>query len=231
MPYELAGRADKGGNKFEIRWVIYQMLRVIDEKLDYVVLEALGDDERGVDIWIGEKNDSREGQQCKGRNGSKEYWDYGTANAKGIFTNWKYQLDRDKSNKVALVSPLVFTFLEDLIERAKNTSNNPKDFYNNQILNASKEFVEFFKNFCKVMEINPEKDLDLIKCISYLNRIAYRQMPDTELKELILSKIGYLLIGNEEEIYNAFIAWIVDGDILGKTINQSVLYTFLKEKI
>ena len=50
------------------------------------------------------------------------------------------------------------------------------------------------------------------------------------MKELILSKISYLLIGNEEEIYETFIAWIVDGDILGKTINQSVLYTFLKEK-
>jgi hypothetical protein len=94
MPYELGGRADKSGNRFEIRWVICQMLEVLDEKLDYVVLEALGDDEHGVDIWIGKRNDSRECQQCKGRNGSKEYWDYGTANAKGIFTNWKYQLER-----------------------------------------------------------------------------------------------------------------------------------------
>jgi len=186
--------------------------------------------EQGIDIWIGKKNGSREGQQCKGRNGSKEYWDYGTANAKGIFTNWKYQLDRDTSNTVALISPLAFTLLEDLIERAKNTSNNLKDFYNNQILNASKEFIDFFKNFCKVMEINPEQDLDLAKCISYLNRIAYRQFPDAELKELIISKISYLLIGNEEETYEAFIAWIVDGDVLGKTISQSVLYEFLKEK-
>ncbi|MGB7604492.1 MAG: hypothetical protein WBL93_03350 [Lutisporaceae bacterium] len=230
MPNELGGRADKRGNRFEIRWVIYQMMKVLDEKLDYIILEALGDDERGVDIWIGQKNGSREGQQCKGRNGSKECWDYGTANAKGIFTNWKYQLDRDELNTVALVSPLAFTLLEDLIERAKNTSKNPKDFYNNQILNASKEFADFFKKFCKVMEINPEQDLDLIKCVSYLNRIAYRQFPDTELKELILSKISYLLIGNEEKIYDTFIAWIVDGNILGKTINQSVLYTFLKGK-
>lgn len=230
MPYDLGGRADKSGNRFEVKWVIYQIIKVLNEKLDYVVLEALGDDERGVDIWIGKKNGIREGQQCKGRNGSKECWDYGTANAKGIFTNWKYQLDRDESNTVALVSPLAFTLLEDLIERAKNTSKNPKDFYYNQILNASKEFADFFKNFCKVMEINPEQDLDLIKCISYLKRIAYRQFPDTELKELILSQISYLLIGNEEKIYDTFIAWIVDGNILGKTLNQYVLYTFLKEK-
>lgn len=130
MPSEFGGRANKNGNRFEIRWVIYQMLRVLDEKLDYVILEAIGDDERGIDIWVGQKDGTREGQQCKGRNGSKEYWNFGTANAKGIFTNWKYQLDRDKTNTVALVSPLNFTFLEDLINRAKNSSENPKVFYN-----------------------------------------------------------------------------------------------------
>ncbi len=230
MPYESGGRADKSGNRFEVRWVIYQLLKVLEEKLDYVMLEALGEDEKGVDVWIGQKNSSREGQQCKGRNGSQEHWDYGTANAKGIFTKWKHQLDRDESNTVALVSPLTFTLLEDLIERAKNTSKNPKDFYHSQILNASKEFMDFFENFCKVMDINPEQDRDLIKCISYLNRMTYRQYPDTELKELILSKINYLFLGNEEEIYDIFIAWVVDGNILGKIINQLVLYTFLKEK-
>lgn len=230
VPHESGGRADKRGNRFEVRWVVYQMLKVLEEKLDYVILEALGDDEKGVDVWSGQKNGSREGQQCKGRNGSQEYWDYGTTNAKGIFTKWKHQLDRDKSNTVALVSPLTFTFLEDLIERAQNTGNNSKDFYDSQILNASKEFVSFFRNFCKAMDVDPEKEADLIKCISYLNRITYRQIPDAELRELILDKISYLLIGDERKIYDIFIAWIVDGNILGKTINQSNLYMFFEEK-
>ena len=230
MPHEAGGRADKRGNRFEVRWVIYQLLKVLEEKLDYVILEALGDDEKGVDIWTGQKNGSREGQQCKGRNGSQEHWNYGTANAKGIFSKWKYQLDRDKSNTVALVSPLSFTLLEDLIERAKNTGKNPNDFYDSQILNASKEFVDFFNNFCKAMDIDPGQELDLIKCIAYLNRMSYRQFPDTELRELILAKISYLLVGDEEKIYDTFMAWIVDGNILGKTIDQSVLYAFLKEK-
>lgn len=230
MPYELGGRSDKSGNRFEIKWVVYQMLKVLDEKLDYVVLEALGDDEKGIDVWIGNKNGSREGQQCKGRNGSKEYWDFGTANARNIFTNWKYQLDREKSNSVALVSPLAFTLLEDLTERAKNTNNNPIDFYNSQIFNSSKELSNFFQNFCKVMHVNIEQELDLIKCIEYLKRITYRQYPDTELKEIILSKIDCLLVGDEEDIYDAFISWIVDGDILGKQINHAFLYKFLREK-
>ncbi|ACX63346.1 hypothetical protein [Paenibacillus sp. Y412MC10] len=229
MPYELGGRADKSGNRFEIRWAIYKILEILDEKLDYITLEALGDDERGVDIWIG-KDSSREGQQCKGRNSSKEYWDFGTANARGIFSNWKFHLDRDESTTVSLVSPLAFTLLEDLINRAKTSSDNANEFYHNQILNASKEFIVFFRNFCKSMDINPEVDTELSKCISYLRRIFYRQFPDSELKEIILAKISYLLIGKEEDIYETLVAWIVDGDILGKPINQSVLYKLLSER-
>ncbi|WP_157137143.1 hypothetical protein [Desulfosporosinus youngiae] len=91
------------------------MLKVLDEKSDYISLEAIGGDEKGVDIWIGQKDGSRESQQCKGRNGSKEHWSYGDANAKGIFANWKSQLDRDVSDTVVLISPLAFTLLEDLI--------------------------------------------------------------------------------------------------------------------
>jgi hypothetical protein len=54
MPYPSGGRADKLGNRFEFRWAVYQILQVMDEKIDYFILEALGDDEQGVDIWIGD---------------------------------------------------------------------------------------------------------------------------------------------------------------------------------
>ncbi|MDT2751310.1 hypothetical protein P7G96_08660 [Enterococcus thailandicus] len=230
MPYEKGGRADKDGNRFEIRWVVYQLLQILEEKIEYVILEALGDDEKGVDIWVGKKNGIKEGQQCKGRNGSKEYWDYASINAKGIFDHWKYHLDRDDANTVSLISPLTFTFLEDLIERARSSGGDPDNFYSGQIRTSSKKFINFFDNFCKAMSINKDIKSELVKGISYLNRIFYRQTPDASLKETILDKIRYLLIGNEEEIYNLFISWIVEGDILGKEINYSNIYSFLESK-
>lgn len=229
MPYEIGGRADKLGNRFEVRWVIYQLMEILEEKIDYVILEALGDDERGVDVWIGKTNNTKEGQQCKGRNGSKEIWDFASVNGRGIFKNWKHQLDADQLNKVSLVSPLAFTNLEDLIERAK-TNESPMDFYNNQILSSSKDFIKFFKNFCNSMDLNPENAQDLIKSISYLRRILYRQIPDAMLKEIVLKKINYLFIGNEEQIYNTFVAWIIDGDIYGKELTRTEILKFLKDK-
>lgn len=86
MGYEKGGRADKAGNRFENNWVLYNLLQVIEEKIQYVMIEAIGEDEKGVDLWIGNWDGSREGQQCKGRYGSEESWSYGTLNAKGIWT-------------------------------------------------------------------------------------------------------------------------------------------------
>lgn len=56
MSYEKGGRADKFGNKFENNWVIKNLLDVILEKKAYVQLEALGEDEAGVDIWVADNH-------------------------------------------------------------------------------------------------------------------------------------------------------------------------------
>lgn len=227
MPYEKGGRADKSGNRYEIHWVVYQMLRVLEEKIKYIVLEATGDDEKGIDVWVGQNNGIREGQQCKGRNGEKEYWDYGSINARGIIQNWKIQLDSDETKTVSLVSPLAFTVLQDLIDRANSSGGNPKNFYSGQILTSGRKFNAFFSNFCNGMKLNKEDDIDISKCISYLKRISYHQFSNESLKEFILDKIRYLLIGNEIEISDLFISWVVGGTILGKEINYSEICRFL----
>ena len=52
MPLERGGRADKMGNRYEIKCIIYEMLKVLKEVNYSVVIEALGDDETGTDILI-----------------------------------------------------------------------------------------------------------------------------------------------------------------------------------
>lgn len=52
MPLEKGGRADKIGNRYEIRCIIYEMLKILKEVNYSIVIEALGDDEMGTDILI-----------------------------------------------------------------------------------------------------------------------------------------------------------------------------------
>lgn len=101
--------------------------------------------EKGIDLWIGHKDGIREGQQCKARNASQESWDYGSIHARGIIENWKFQLMRNPTDTVSLISPLVFTLLEDLTGMVRNTSGSPKDFLEFQIRNSGTKTQQFFK--------------------------------------------------------------------------------------
>ena len=72
-PFEIGGRADKRGNKYEINCIIYEMLKVLDETNYSVIIEALGTDEIGTDILEMTFDGLKEHQQCKARNGRKNY--------------------------------------------------------------------------------------------------------------------------------------------------------------
>ena len=115
MPYEKGGRADKKGNKYEINCIVYDLLKVLDGSNYSVVIEALGEDEKGTDILVTNHEGKKEHQQCKARNGSSDNWTISDLKARKIFNAWKIQLDRECDRKVALVSPMTCSFLVDLV--------------------------------------------------------------------------------------------------------------------
>lgn len=230
MAYEKGGRADKYGNRFEYNWIIYNLLDVVKEKISYVLIEAIGEDQKGVDLWIGNLDGTREGQQCKGRYGDEDQWTYGMVNAKGIFANWRKQLELSPQNHVALVSPLSFTVFEDLIQKAKDTdSSKPKDFYEYQIKKSGKNTKDFFDKYCKVMGLDQKKDEDIQLAINYLSRSHYRQIPDAQLKEMILDKIRMGYVGNPEHIYAEFLSFILTKDNYGQRIDALRIKKFCED--
>jgi len=230
MPNEKGGRADKAGNRYEINWVIYQMLKVLDEVNYCIVLEALGEDEKGTDVLVITIDGKIDHQQCKGRNSSKEFWEIPDLKGKNIFTNWKCQLDRSNNRQVSLVSPISFSFLFDLCNRAINTNGIVYDFYNAQILSSSKEFKKFYLSYCKEMSLDVQIESDIQKSMDYLQRTHYRQISEYELQERINEKIRFLFSSPRNSVYNALVSLIIDGDIWGKEIKSSDLYAYISSQ-
>ncbi len=228
MAYEIGGRADKYGNRFETNWTIRKLLEVIEEKIESVTIEAIGDDEKGADLWITYKDGIRESQQCKGRNGSFEYWDYGTINSKNIWKTWAYQLERSGSVVVSLVSPLNCTLLEDIGNRARTNGQDPNTFYNEQILKSGTDTRHFFNNACGALGLDIKNEEDKGRALSFFSRIFMRQVTDGEMKNEILAKISSLFIGNPEVVYRIFVDYILNEDVYGKAIDISVLGSFLR---
>lgn len=227
MAYEIGGRADKYGNRFEQNWTISQLLDVVEEKKEYVIVEAIGEAEQGVDLWVGNSDGSKEGQQCKARSGSSEQWTFGEVNAKGIWDNWAKQLS-NPNVQVSLVSPLAFTKLEDLTNRARNTDlADPNLFFNYQIGKSGQETKQLLNSICSVMKIDRDSLEGKKKIINYLSRMHYRQVPDTEQKNLLLSRLDILFSPKAEDVYSRFLDYITEDDIFGKRLDIVEITAFL----
>ena len=206
------------------------MLDVLNEKTLYLTIEAVGDDERGVDLWIGNKDGTREGQQCKGRCRSNEHWTYGDVNEKGIWDNWKVQLENSKDNLVSLVSPLAFTALEDITQMARNTdASKPRDFYEYQIKKSGEKTVKFFHHYCDVMGINPAEESGIATAIDYMSRTFYRNPGNFGLREILLQRIELLFIGDAEGIFSKLLKFVLLEDIWGKKIDALMVTDYCKK--
>jgi hypothetical protein len=230
MPQEVGGRADKLGNRYEGRWVVKQLLRVINEEIYSIIVEAVGPEEEGVDVWVFKNDGSRECQQCKVRNASEELWSIGDLNRKGILKKSKIQLDANTDTTYALVSPLSCTMLTDLHQRAI-TGDNEKYFYEHQIKNSGKKLNVFFEAYCKYMNINVLNEKDLNKVYDYLRRTQYYQYPDDRNEKMnLLCEIGRLFVGDSDAVYSLISEYCLEQDLLGKQITGNMLLSYLKEK-
>ena len=230
MALEQKGRSDKFGNRYETQYVIYQLLHIIQGRIEYLICEPIGDEEKGVDLVIGNLNGSKDYQQCKVRNGSQEAWNFSTANSHSIFSDWLKHLSGNQSCTVSLVSPLPFTLLADITTRAKNTNRNPDDFINSQINQSGSETKKLFGQINNVFQLNLEVAADKYRAVDYYSRMAVKQVPDTSLKDNILDIIDAQFITDSETVFGLFCDLLLSENIYGKKIDEQYLIDYLDGK-
>lgn len=229
MAYEIGGRADKFGNRYESRWVVKKILSIVKEEIDSIILEAIGEEEEGVDVIVVNKDGSKEYHQCKGRNASKDKWTITELNAKSILQNSKKHLDRSSTAKFMLISPVPCITLHDIHERALNSNDSSNDFYNYQIKGSS--LIKPFNDYCKYMNLNISNNNDLYKAKDYLSRTYTYTVPDDlNFKKDILEKIEVYFIGDSETIYSLLANYIIEENLLGQRIKNDMIIRYLESK-
>lgn len=227
MPYEIGGRADKLGNKYEFNWIVLKFIDIIAEKIDAIKIEPIGPEADRVDVLVRYRNGSKEAQQCKGRNASKEKWSLADLNQRGILNSWRRHLERDPQIKVSLVSPLPFTSFSDLIYRAK--TNDDQYFIEYQVQTSS-VISSLLNDYIKYSGFSKEKDIR--KIINFLSRTVIRQEPYPENEEFIKDKVSQYFLGDAASIKSKFINLILQGEIYGRWLSFQDLEKFIKsEKI
>src|SRR4051812_1748893 len=129
MALEPGGYADKVGNRYEGRWIVRQLLRVLNETLKTVVVETIGDDQDGVDLCVEVPTGVQRAQQCKIRNLSNDKWTIADLARRGILAAMKSFLDKDAKNEFSFVTAVPSIVLHDLSESARASVDDPDIYY------------------------------------------------------------------------------------------------------
>lgn len=228
MPFEPGGYADKLGNRHEGRWVVKQLLRLLNEQLRSVIVEAVGDDQQGVDLVVETKDDKRQYQQCKARNACKEHWTFGDLNSRGILAHMKFQLDRSREHEFALVTGVPASMLGDICESARNSSGDPEDYYRFQIQEVGEDRREAYRQFCKHLGLNENDVTDREKAFDYLRRtyiVFWRD--DRDSYDDLLSLASLLVSGKPENAIACLAQYAIDN--LRKRLTASDVWRHLEQ--
>ncbi len=233
MALEPGGYADKLGNRYEGRWVVRQLLRVLNEDLRSVTCEAVGDDEEGVDLWIEHLDGVRQDQQCKIRNVSKNDWSIVDLWQRGVLATMKAHLDRGPENQFALVTPLPSILLHDISQSARNSSGDPEEFFRYQIDALGEGRRRGFRQFCERLALNSDSRNDRAQGFSYLQRLFIETWPDTTTsREDLVGQAGMLVCVPADEHPSTIVAVLADfaQDHLRKRLDAAIIWSYLESK-
>ena len=194
MSLEPGGFAEKVGNRYESSWITFQLLRLLDEKISYVQVEPLGDDEDAVDVIVGNLDGYKEHHQCKIGEKSVEAWTLATLESKELLTKgFEHILSGSKSYKV--ISRIGFRLLEDICESALNSTGSGSEFFEHQIKEISQERIKLFDELCKRLKLDKSKSDDLDKALFFLKSFEIRQFneddTDHEICKLLAEKLVF----------------------------------------
>ncbi len=232
MALEAGGYAEKLGNGYEANWVALQLLRLLEEKITWIVVEPIGDDEVGVDVKIGIDQDHTEYHQCKVGVGNNELWTLSQLNESKIFRNALFQIERNIEKQIVtefhLVSPLSSKKMSDLSDTALNSNMNPNDFMEYQI-KVSKEREKNFTAICNYLGLNIADPSDIKRAIYFLQKFKVTPYIINRYTQSELEDKASALFSDEPVKLLSFLKnYPVEFKKLRKKITLSELLTDLK---
>ena len=159
-----------------------------------ITVEAIGDDEAGVDLWIERKDGVREAQQCKIGNSANPDWSMAALNQRRILQYLRRQLERDRSYQFALISSVPAVTLQALSLSARDSTGDPQDFYAHQVKRRSPKLKTAFSDFCRYLELGPEQPNDIASAFDILQRSDFHLFSDDQkTRDDMRAWAGYLV--------------------------------------
>ncbi|MBN8603119.1 MAG: hypothetical protein J0M26_18930, partial [Planctomycetes bacterium] len=201
MAYEPGGYADKLGNRYEGRWVVQQMLLLLNERLSSIQIDAVGSDQKGVDLWVTHLDKTRVAQQCKGENGNKANWSIRDLCSREVLAYLKQQLLGYPTHRFTFVSSTPANELRDISRSAQDSTGESQSFYDNQIAVGSKPRRQAFSAFCSCLRLDEKRPSDREIAFDLLRRSDFHLFSDDrEQKEQLKCMANLLVAGDSGSV-------------------------------
>ena len=227
MALEPGGYADKVGNRYEGRWIVRQLLRVLNETLKSVVVEAIGDDQDGIDLCVELPTGAQRSQQCKIRNLNNDKWTVADLDRRGVLSAMRSFLDKAATHEFSFVSALPSTVLHDLCESARASAGDAEIYYEHQIEKVGKERRQVFADFCSRLGLDSTKKPDRAAAFLYLRRIFIELWPDNATtRDDLLQEAATLVNGDFTVIVSVLASFAQDS--LRKTLDAATIWQYLE---
>jgi hypothetical protein len=154
MSISSGGRADKLGNRYEGLWVAYNLLRLLWEEVAAVQLEAVGDEEQGVDVWVTCLDGSRHAYQCKRKNGISGRWSVADLARQDVLRNAAAQLRRAPSAHFTFVSADPAPALRELADTARGAGGDADEYF--RLTMAVAAHADHLRRFCDAVGVSAQ---------------------------------------------------------------------------
>lgn len=194
------GASDKYGNRYEGRWTITCMIKVMSEQADSIRLEPPGEDGEGAEFWL-RTGENFEYHQVKRQHGASGRWTVSELEEKRVLTHFLGKLQNPHSQCV-FVSLHAAYQLDELADRARKAAS----------------WVEFEKEFSAADAQNrPFNEIHRIWALpsppetyEFLKRIRVRTVDEETLRTMVESQLDALVEGAPATIMDILAEFILE---------------------
>jgi hypothetical protein len=225
MAVERGGRADKLGNRYEGLWVARNLLRVLVGEVVAVTLEAVGDDEEGVDVWVELLDGTREAHQCKRKNRNFGKWTPAELRTRNVLARLAFQLRADPTNRFTFVSVHDAPELNSLCDLARTSNNDPDLFWATAESTAAHK--DALRVFCTATGLNASTVTDRPAAYNLLQRADVRVFDDGRTSRQDVELLARLCVTGKPEAVGPLLANFAQ-ERMGNALHADQVRDFLR---
>ena len=204
------GYWDKIGNEFEDLWALRQLVLLASPFSDIESLERepVGDDERGVDLWVNRKDGTRECYQCKSENQDRPSWSMAALRKEKVLEHLQFQISRDpQRHRYRLVSGAPATLFKRLCDEARD-SRDAATFWRDQILPV-KGLQRAIGEFCEALGLSSisSTDQELVWILLGRSSFILFRVDEEQFQEMA-DRFSVRVDGNPKAALQALASWL-----------------------